>query len=542
MTTVESAAGAAKASERRLCWAIFLCVFSSYMLSSSREIPWSDARLIYEVAESLVTRGELDVSVRWPASLPLGKDGKIYAAAPLLQSLVHVPGVTVARMLGKLFPGTAGWSRPFSAHVGPSALAAWACVFLFVICRRMGGSIGAALLASLTAAFTTMLWVYARYPYAEALQAACFMGLVYQLLRTRDAPTGRNGLFLGVAAGLLLAAKPVYAASIAGAAVYLLVYLRRRPRDLLRLVPPGIIGMLPSIALVIFYNYLRWGALGATGYTGSEDIPMFPERVAVGLWGIFLAPGKSAFLYSPALLLSAWGLPRFVRRRPGEALAILLTAGPTILVTAKLLFWAGDWAWGPRYLVFALPALLAPACLVFDDLRWQVVPLRRVLARAAVAVVLLWGVGVQFIGNAFYWDHWIRLSKQARDAWLNVPNRTGSWTGIDPEGCGACFEDMHPLQWLPPFQPIEGHWWLLKHVPFGDNWYEAEGDAPWRRYTTMRLNVADGYARARVDWWFLDYAKGHLAEGLAIMVLMLGGVAGSTAVLVREYRRLVDGR
>jgi hypothetical protein len=53
---------------------------------------------------------------------------------------------------------------------------------------------------------------------------------------------------------------------------------------------------------------------------------------------------------------------------------------------------------------------------------------------------------------------------------------------------------MYAQTWLPPFSPIEGHLWLLRHVPAGHDAKTAEADAPWRRYTTLRLDIEDTFA------------------------------------------------
>src|SRR4029453_16214146 len=127
----------------------------------------------------------------------------------------------------------------------------------------------------------------------------------------------------------------------------------------------------------------------------------------------------------------------------------------------QLIFWSGDYAWGPRYLVFCVPALMLPLALVVERGR-------RLVAAALVAALAL-GVFVQILGSAYYWDHWIRISKEASAAWLGKPNRSGSFPPDRGGVCDACFEDQYAQQWLPPFQPIAGHLWLLRHTPFGDD-------------------------------------------------------------------------
>jgi hypothetical protein len=123
-----------------------------------------------------------------------------------------------------------------------------------------------------------------------------------------------------------------------------------------------------------------------------------------------------------------------------------------------------------------------------------------------------------------------------RNQWLGKPDRAGT-PFPDFEGyCGACFEDVHGLHWLPPFNPIEGHLWLLKHVVLGHDWQTAEADAPWRRYTSLRLNISKSYPRARLDWWLLDYQGPDIPIGIVLALLMAGGCAAGVRMYVRAVR------
>ena len=83
----------------------------------------------------------------------------------------------------------------------------------------------------------------------------------------------------------------------------------------------------------------------------------------------------------------------------------------------------------------------------------------------------------------------------------------------------------------------KGIYWLLKHVPFGHDWVRAEKDAPWHRNTNLQVNIATMYPRARIDWWFLDYGRNHLAVGLGLMLALAGGLAGGVILMVRRLWR-----
>jgi hypothetical protein len=220
-------------------------------------------------------------------------------------------------------------------------------------------------------------------------------------------------------------------------------------------------------------------------------------------------------------VLTLLALPASLRRCRELWAAILLTVGPVVYVSASVLFWSGDYAWGPRYLVFATPVLLLPGVIVFDDKLQAARGWSRRALRGLLGTVLALGIFVQVLGSAFYWDLWIRVGFTAAEKWLGKPNLSGSPLMALGVGCGSCFEQMHTLNWLPPFQPIVGNWWLLKHVPWGHDWITAEKDAPWHTYTRLRLDIHEVYPVGRTDWWMIDYVpRGYTAAGVTLLVSM----------------------
>lgn len=521
---------------------LFLAAFCFFLVTGGREAPWGDARPIWEVADALVRRGAISIATPWPPDLPRGRNNRVYAVAPLLQSLVHVPGAAGRRALGQLAPRSAPHSLALASHVGPAALGALVCVLFFGLCSRLGFSKWSAGASTALLAAATTLWVYARSPYGEILQAACFTAFFAALVRAPTGPPRRAGLVLGATAGLLVASKLVYAVAVLGGVVFLAGSLRGRWRELRTLVLWAAAAAAPFAALVLFYNWARWGSLTDAGYVltpkaGVVNASPFGEKISTGLWGMFLSPGKSVFLYSPPLVLALFGFPRLLRRSPAVVWAMTATIVPVLLVYSRFLFWAGDYAWGPRYLVFAVPVMLLPAAALIDDVRAWAAGWRRRVAAAAIGAVAAIGLFVQALGISFYWDHFIRISHEAATRWLGAPDRRGAPTPERDGLCGACFEDMYPLQWLPAFQPIHGHWWLLKHVVRGDDWTRATTDAPWRRYTSLELDVSARYREARLDWWFLGLREVNAGVAWGGLIVLVLGVMGGGAVIVTAGRR-----
>ena len=506
---------------------LFVAIVLLYLFSTSRERPWGDATPIWEVADSIAHNHNLYAKTRWPLTLPNGKDGHLYGLAPLFQSLIHVPGAFLQRELAQVFLPYWQISWRFTSHLAPTLLGALACVMFFGLCRRLGMRPFPAAACSIALAYASSVWVYSRYPYSETLQLVCFTGFFRKLLDVREQPTLRQAAWLGIWTGLLINAKPVFVVSGLGAGVFLLWELRKNWRAMLLVSLASLAAAIPFGAVYLWYNYVRWGSIYSTGYglafagatigaaggvsAGAAAVaPPPPVNVLhevglIGLFGMFLSPGKSIFLYSPPLLVALVGFPRFIRRHRHIALAMLLTILPSLFVHARMISWAGDYAWGPRYLTFALGVLLIPAGFLMEDLLAHVSRLRRWLHGVALTLVLLSGGFVTYLGNAIYWDHFIRIQTEAVQAWLGVPNNTGDGISTPTMPCPVCFETIYALQWLPPFNHIVGNYWLLTHLPQNDNWVVAEKDAPWRRYTHLHLNIAQNYARARVDWWFVEY-------------------------------------
>ena len=78
-------------------------------------------------------------------------------------------------------------------------------------------------------------------------------------------------------------------------------------------------------------------------------------RGVVGQW---FSSGKSLFLYAPiAIIVVLRPVPLVQARADGDAACSARIVVVNTLFFARVQFWSGDWAWGPRYLqiVAAVP-------------------------------------------------------------------------------------------------------------------------------------------------------------------------------------------
>ncbi len=511
--------------------AIAVAVFCLYLLSSSREPAWGDARPMWEVADRIVQHGAIDIKTRWPDDMPPGRNGKIYGITPIGPNLMHMPGAALTAMMHSVAPTHDVLLKPLFTHLAPALLGALACVLFFGLLVDLGRTKRTASLCTAILAVATTTWVYARMPYSEILQLTCFLGLFRQTLRVCSDPSKRNALWWGTWAGVLLNAKYVFALAIAGAALQIFWTLRKQRPELLRVLAWATATGVPFVVLALAYNYLRWSSIAKTGYEPYLSW-YFGGSVFDGAWGMLASPNKSAFLYSPPLVLAVLGWPRAIRELPRLGVALLVIVVPTFLVYCTYRSWSGDYAWGPRFFVWTVPV-----CLV--GIAWFVDELSSRIKRAIVIAFVIAGIAVNLLGSALYWDHFIRISMEVKNQWLGHPNRAGAYIPERGRGhCDSCFEDTYQLLWTPAFQPIKGHWWLVNSIARGDaaDGSEAQLDAPWRRYTTLPMRLATTYPRARLDWWGLLWIKDATQTWLAGLVLLVLLTAGTAFGIIRWIR------
>jgi hypothetical protein len=383
-------------------------------------------------------------------------------------------------------------------------------------------------------ACATTTWVYARYPYSEILQLTAFTGYFRQVLRAAKSPDDRRtALALGTWAGVLLNAKYIFATAILGGVVVLAVALRRRLDSLWNTLMWAAIAGLPWVALALLYNWLRWGSIARTGYEPYLDA-FFGGSMFDGAWGMLASPNKSLFLYSPPLVLAMFGLPAAIRAHRRFGLALIAMVVPVFLIYCTYRSWSGDYAWGPRFAVWMVPVLLVGFAFFVETHRARA-------WRWLVYVVVAAGIAVQLLGNALYWDHFIRIAIDTKDQWLGQPNRSGSYVAARGRPhCDSCFEDTYELLWTPAFQPIRGHWWLIESLVRGDDAKSAQADAPWRSYTKLPVDLSANFGRARLDWWgciWLFDAGTTWPLGLALLVVMIGALALGVWRWLRLHRR-----
>jgi MFS family permease len=308
-----------------------------------------------------------------------------YSKYGIANSLLALPPMWLDRALGGVIAERGVPPSLLLSNLWNLALGVALAALLYALSGRYSRRAGVRVLFVIAAFYCTSLWFYLRAQSSEIYQTlfftALFMALIGFLRRLRE--RGPGGLdrraWLCLAVAWLFAALLFFTRVLYGLLFPLIVLLgawcasRGRTYAELRpgavklaaalLVPP-----LLTIALLGFVNHVKFGAPWLSGYHQWRlDLHVPGGRLADGLWGFLLSPRYSIFLYFPLLIFALVALRRFIERHLLDAVVMLSIFGAYMVVTAKFPSWAGEWTYGPRYLLPLLPVLSLPFLTFADD-------------------------------------------------------------------------------------------------------------------------------------------------------------------------------
>ena len=522
-----SAHASVRQSDSWVAAGLVCTALAAYILTGPGRIDVTDGQWRYEVTQSLVDEG-LPI-VRDPVLVRgsiVGRHGLLYSAYGLAGSAVALPLVWIGKVL---FEDADGELRRFLFSLTSAFFGAFLLALLYRFYRALEIDRSPAFRWTLVAGFATLLWPLAASTFDQAQHA--FFATASLLLAFRSAQCRSLALAAagGAVGGLLLSYQEVYAVLIPALAIATLPDSaeargdsRGRLRFLVFVLASGI-----GLALFFHYNYARFGDFFLSGKL--ELPPGHPPVLGnpiIGLWGLLLSPGKSAFLYSPTIVLCLLGLRGLWRRQKRLAQAIVLLSIVHLALISSLSFWAGDWCWGPRYLV--LPLALLSLALPF-------LPKSGLMRTLTLGTVGL-GLSVQLLALSLDHQRFFRERQLPAYFWADGPgfySRESQLFARPLEIVRAVREGV--LDEAEQFQPTP-YPRLLTYCILGSR--EALEDANWvRRFQVFHLPRPWPLWMPRVDKSRYRVPVRVAATSASLLLL---GVAGGFAIrrgLTGAFRR-----
>ena len=354
--------------------------------------------------------------------------GHFYDSHPPVGPLLALPVYALPAWIG--IPDRAELIANMFSKLAASIMVALSAVLIFGASRRLVISAGRdaeqatrlALFAALAYGLATSVWSTASLAMWTHTPAVLGFALALWALTV-----GRAGV-AGVAVAAAWFARPATAPAVALLGLYL-VHRALRDRStstaaatsLADVVRFSAAAALTALAGVL-YNYWMFGnAVGGAPFRTAFWVKelgttsMFTGSLPVGLAGLTVSPSRGILIYSPIVLVAAYGAVRAWRSplAPDSAAASLhradalllarymsLAALAILLTYSKFIVWWGGHGYGPRYLTDAMPFIGPLFAFGLPPLAGRT--LRARAATVLIMVMLTYSVSIQAIG-AFCW-------------------------------------------------------------------------------------------------------------------------------------------
>ena len=395
-------------AQRRLGVAVAALTTSLYLLTAPGRLPFPDDEIVAQTTISLWERGSLAIEgierrsgemtgqAKGTFGWAHGVDGERYGFFGHGLSLVALPAYALAKLTRSAVPDTwryavrsdhlvfhrrgpfADWSRLLISLTN-CALTGLTAAALFAWLVTLGFRARASTLTAVAYGLGTAAWPFTRTFLSEPLSALCLvlsaLGIARYHRSLGHRKEGHRWLWMaGAIAGFAVHVHALNLSALPCLLAYALVPLRRgggaAGRSPLwgrrRAWGGALLLGLAGVAALGLSQELRFGSPWETGRFGiySHFVPPW-----TGLAALFVAPGRSLFLYAPAVTLGLAGVPALRRRLPVVTWFIAAMIGVRALAIATRSDWYGGWALGPRHLVPVLPFAVVPLVMLWE--RWE---------------------------------------------------------------------------------------------------------------------------------------------------------------------------
>ncbi len=387
----------------RTAFFLFLFLNCVYLLTSTGRARVIDEIDVVMQSESLLFRHSAAIPQAVNSGIYFGKfdrNGVPRSAWPVGHAVLVLPWSAFGHYVLARLPGIPSDISDLAittatcwSNASYAALAAAAGFLLFL---KLGLTRRSALACALLLAFSTPLFVYSAWLYSEPASTALFV-MAALLLFASGKPVAVSHAVLGsLLLGFSLHVRPANMLTvfvfIAAAVVLDSSQSNQGFKYRTTAILLAVIGICGSLYLARNYAFFGNPFDFGVPYTdiNGKDIESWRNPLWLGLVGFLFSPGKSAFLFSPPIILGILGLPGLWRRN--RALCVLAAMAPlaTVFFYSLRTQWEGNYCYGSRFLLPSLTLLCFPmAALFLDSPTWL---------RPAFWITAIGGFLVQAIG------------------------------------------------------------------------------------------------------------------------------------------------
>jgi hypothetical protein len=446
-------------------WGLLGLVFSVGLLSMPAVRYDGDVNAWEMEAESLIYEGRLavrpsvaeNISGQAPYFVFNATTGNWYSKYGIGNTLIYAIPLAFERF----FLGQSGRTKPtdvFGESAGPYeikrrllllngfniVLGVLLALVLYRLARFYTDRGLTGVLFVLACMYATYLWNYTRAQSSQIYQVLLFsMALLFFLRHVRGSNRhtseaslkarshSHDLLWSVLSLSALCLVKLVFAPLIGILVVAVALIGRNRPTHLVRHLAIDLrsnartyllyaaVPLLALCTVIVWVNDLKFGAPLKMGY--ERETNLFGASLLESVPAYLFAARYSIFVHFPPLVVALFGMPRMWKRHRAESLLVWALFFTMFLIYSSYTYWKAEASYGPRYLLFALPALSLPAVFVLDGLFDAKNSIRHTGAGMALATLMLGSLYAQTLVNRLEFHTFFRLRQQFQLANRNDP-------------------------------------------------------------------------------------------------------------------------
>jgi hypothetical protein len=356
------------------------------------------------------THGSSDAIARIELTRSLLIDGDVITAkygaikySPL-QSVLMIPAYASGYFLG-IFSGqedivSQNIAYRFTAFFFNPVICSFIATIFFYFLKDFKIDLTIRILSTFLLIFGSLLFPYVRIMFSEPLSALLILLSLFYAYRSlfRDFRNNNriNFLFLG----LLFLNNPIYVfynISMFGALCFWALKNNLGRMERKKLCYDFLFISFIAGSTFLFYNYLRFGSIFLTGYSGEK----FDNPIFIGMYGLLFSIGRGLIFYSPLTIIcityfifKLQTIDREFRFIYGFLIILFIFF---LLIYSKWGSWEGGWCWGPRFLLPFIPVLH----LIFPIIAQSVKYNKDMLITYLFLAICVYAVGIngyEFLG------------------------------------------------------------------------------------------------------------------------------------------------
>jgi len=336
---------------------IFGILFLIYFFTVKGYLAVPDSEFSLRTAKSIVERGSLTINAaNFEGDYVFHTDdGRIYSKYGIGLALLWVPYVIAGKLIASLTSLPEDLLTRFLISFYNIFFGAGTAVIMFLIIRFFKAPKKIAVTMAFILGLTTMCWRYSVSDFSEITQTFFLLLTVYCVLKNNKKSLIIGGFSLGFLI-LIRISNLIYLPIL-----IFFILLNNLPlkKSKIKNLIFFITIILIFLLIILSLNYIRYDYIFEFGY-GNESSEFYPRLMLKNIYNLLFTFHKGIFIYNPILLIGILGYFNFFKIHKKETILFLGIIISNLLFYSSFYAYHGDWSWGPRFLVIAMPMYLLP--------------------------------------------------------------------------------------------------------------------------------------------------------------------------------------